>query len=232
MFGGSPLNRYSWLRTSHHFLNAIIALPQTRWILYNAGQPLVISNVSDAPGGTSAPRPELAYLTTSDITSFLGPQPFFGQGQETGTIVADEINKVPFSVTEAARHHPQSVRVVFMGVHEKQANLDVSAALPSSEFASPDAAIEAIKKLDGTPYFSMDVADLILDGTFTEEGLLEILKASAQGKEGKLFTWSDPRALMTGLDRFTGAIFAISRSLVDWNYRNKVSYVYSPEVIY
>ncbi|KAF9022282.1 hypothetical protein BDZ89DRAFT_1070810 [Hymenopellis radicata] len=39
--GGSPLNGLSWLRPSHDFLNALVALPQTRWILFNNGAPLV-----------------------------------------------------------------------------------------------------------------------------------------------------------------------------------------------
>jgi len=33
--------------------------------------------------------------------------------------------------------------------------------------------------------------------------------------------WSEPRALMSILDAFTAAIFALARSLVDWNQRNK-----------
>ena len=42
-FGGSPLNRLSWLRTSEHFLNAIVTSAATRWVLFKAGQPLLVS---------------------------------------------------------------------------------------------------------------------------------------------------------------------------------------------
>lgn len=108
-----------------------------------------------------------------------------------------------------------------MGIHEKNASEDGAAALPSTEFSSPDTALEAINKLDGVPYFAIDIADLIADGEFTEGTLLEVLKETRIGKEGKAFVWSEPRALMTGLDLFTAAVFACARSLVDWNYRNK-----------
>lgn len=216
MFGGTPLNRLSWLRNSHHFLNAIAALPRTQWLLFNNGQPLTISN-------PSAPTTILpAYLTTVEVAPFLGALPYFGQGQEPGTLVPDEVNKVPQSVTESARHHPGSLPVIFLGIHEKNASEDGAAALPSTEFSSPDTALEAINKLDGVPYFAIDIADLIADGKYTEEALLEVLKETRLGKEGKAFVWSEPRALMTGLDLFTAAVFACARSLVDWNYRNKV----------
>lgn len=219
MFGGSPLNRLSWLRTSHHFLNAIVTLPQTRWLLFNAGQPLVTFN----PDSSNPSQPHPAYLTTASVIPLLGPQPLFGQGQEIGTIVADEINNVPHSVTEAARHHPHSPPIAFLGMHETREDVDV---LPTSEFSSADTAVEAIKRLDGVPYFAIDVADLVSDGRFTEEELLNTFKESAQGKEGKTFSWSEPRALMTGLDQFTAGVFALARSLTDWSYRNKVCTIY------
>ncbi|KAF5355066.1 hypothetical protein D9756_005512 [Leucocoprinus leucothites] len=216
MFGGSPLNRLSWLRTSHHFLNAVITLPQTRWLLFNTGQPLVVFNPS-----TPNIRAQPGYLTTSEVTPLLGLRPYFGQGQKVGTIVPDEVNNVRHSPTEAARHYPQSRPIVFLGVHEKIAHSDVAAALPTAEFSSPDFAIETIKRLDGTPYFAMEVADLVEDGQFTEERVLGLFKESSQGKEGKVFSWSEPRALLSGLDPFTAAVFASAKSLVDWNYRNK-----------
>jgi NAD+ diphosphatase len=216
MYGGSPLNRLSWLRTSHHFLNAVISLPQSKWLLFNAGQPLVISNLN-VPNA----RPVPGYLTTSEVLPFLGPHPYFGQGQEIGTLVPEEVNNMPHSPTEAARHHPQSVPIVFLGIHEEPADTDVSAALPGAVFSSPNSAVEAVKRLNGNPYFAMDVADLISAGQYTEQTLLDVLKEYHQGKEGEVFSWSEPRILMTGLDRFAAAIFASARSLVDWNYRNR-----------
>ncbi|KAJ3575274.1 hypothetical protein NP233_g1197 [Leucocoprinus birnbaumii] len=216
MFGGSPLNRLSWLRTSHYFLNAVVTLPQTKWLLFNAGQPLVVSNPS-----TPQTRPQPAYLSTSEVKPLLGPQPYFGQGEKLGILVSDEINNVRHSPTEAARHHPQSRPIVFLGVQEKLANGDVLAALPTAEFSSPDFAVEAIKKLDGIPYFAMEVADVIQDGQISEEGMLELFKESSQDTEGKVFAWSEPRALLSVLDHFAGAVFASAKSLVDWNYRNK-----------
>ncbi|KAG6861706.1 hypothetical protein C0995_013275 [Termitomyces sp. Mi166 len=202
MFSGSPLNRLSWLRTSHLFLNAIIASPSTRWLLFNAGQPLVLAS-SGYPY-----KQTLAYLTTKDVRPFLGPEPFFGQDKEIGQLVAESL-EVRYSSTEAARHH--SSPVVFLGLQEHSR----TNALPSSDFVDAEA---AIANLDGTPYFSMDVADLDL----VPDRLKEILQATGPAQEGQVLNWSEPRVLMTGLDSFSGAVFAEARSLVDWNQRNKL----------
>ena len=35
-------------------------------------------------------KPELAYLTTKDVKPFLGPEPFFGQGQLAGEIIVEK----------------------------------------------------------------------------------------------------------------------------------------------
>ncbi|KAG6857743.1 hypothetical protein H0H87_004159 [Tephrocybe sp. NHM501043] len=207
MFSGSPLNRLSWLRTSHPFLNAIIASPSTRWLVFNAGQPLVLAN-SD-----TLHRQSLVFLTTKDVKPLLGPEPYFGQNKEIGQLVVEPPD-VQHSPTEAARHH--SSPVVFLGLKENSK----TSALPSSEFVDAEA---AIANLDGTPYFSMDVADLDL----SPERLNEVLQATEPAQNGQVLSWSEPRVLMTGLDSFSGAVFAEARSLVDWNQRNKVSSISS-----
>ncbi|KAF8806599.1 hypothetical protein BYT27DRAFT_7191157 [Phlegmacium glaucopus] len=209
LYGGSPLNRLSWLRPSQSFLNAIIALPNTRWILFNAGQPLMISN------NDRSTKPSPIYLTTTDVKPFLGPGPYFGQGKEPGDLFheehsGDDAHK-EHSPTESARH--LGIPVVFLGVHELQSS-ESTAALPTSELSDPE---EAIKKLDGTPYFAIDVADM----DCTAEQLQKILRETTLGREGKVLHWSEPRAFMSNLDVFTAAVFASARSLVDWNLRNK-----------
>ncbi|KAH9484377.1 NAD-capped RNA hydrolase [Psilocybe cubensis] len=205
MYGGSPLNRLSWLRTSHSFLNAVITVPSTKWLLFKAGEPLVASS------GSSKPYP--IYLSTADVKSFLGPEPYFGQAEKPGELViekdGDEHSR--HSPTEAARH--LGPPVVFLGVHEPQTE-DSTSALPSSEFKDPQ---EAIKRLEGTPYFAFDIADL----EYPPENLQEILDATSIAAEGKSLSWSEPRALMSVMDPITAAIFASARSLVDWNQRNK-----------
>ena len=211
-YGGSPLNRLSWLRSSQSFLNAIIAVPNTRWILFNAGQPLMTSS-DDRLANLS-----LIYLTTNDVKPFLGPVPYFGQGKEPGDLINEKDHSEDthkHSPTESARH--RGIPVVFLGVHESQSS-GSNAALPTSEFSDPE---DAINKLDGTPYFAMDVADM----DYTSERLQEILKETTPGQEGKVLDWSEPRASMLNLDVFTAAVFASARSLVDWNLRNKVRHV-------
>ncbi|RDB24976.1 putative NADH pyrophosphatase [Hypsizygus marmoreus] len=201
MFSGSPLNRLSWLRSSHPFLNTVIALPATRWLLFNSGQPLVVAHPD------AASKQILAYLSTNDVKPFLGSEPSFGQGRQEGQLVV-ESKDIPHSPTEAIRH--RNSPVVFLGLQEhSKVN-----ALPSSDFADPEA---AIANLDGTPYFSMDVAELDL----SPERLKEILDTTSLAQNGQILSWSEPRVLMTGLDYFSGAVFAEARSLVDWNLRNK-----------
>lgn len=206
MYGGSPLNRLSWLRTSHSFLNAVVTVPSTKWLLFKAGEPLVASSASS--------KPYLIYLSTDDVKPFLGPEPFFGQGKKAGDLVVEKDGEEHshHSPTEAARH--LGLPVVFLGVHEPHTE-DSTSALPSSEFKDPQ---EAIKRLEGAPYFAIDVADL----EYSSERLREILDATSAAAEGKSLSWSEPRALMSVMDPVTAGIFASARSLVDWNQRNKV----------
>ncbi|KAF5386214.1 hypothetical protein D9615_002316 [Tricholomella constricta] len=201
MFSGSPLNRLSWLRSSHPFLNAIIVSPKTQWLVFNSGQPLVLANTD------LLHKQSLAFLNTKDVRPFLGPEPFFGQGKEEGELVVESPD-VQHSPTEAARH--RNPPVVFLGLQENSK----TNALPSSEFVDPEA---AIANLDGIPYFAMDVAELDL----APERLKEILDSTSPAQSGQVLSWSEPRVLMTGLDSFSGAVFAEARSLVDWNLRNK-----------
>ena len=70
-FAGTPLNRLAWLRTSPVFLNTIVELPATRWVLFNEGKPLMHTS---GPSG-----PTLARLSTEDVRPLLGSQPFFSQ---------------------------------------------------------------------------------------------------------------------------------------------------------
>jgi len=178
-------------------------LPTTRWLVFNSGQPLVIAT-SDNPTKRS-----LVYLTTDDVKPLLGSEPFFGQERDQGQLVI-ESSDVSHSPTAAARH--RGIPVVFLGIHEPPSK---SSALPSSAFVDPDT---AITNLEGTPYFSMDVTDLEL----AAEKLQDILSSTSQARNGVL-SWSEPRVLISSLDGFSGGLFAESRSLIDWNQRNKVS---------
>lgn len=164
-------------------------------------------------------NPSPIYLTTSDLKPFLGPVPYFGQGKEPGDLINEkdhgEDTHKHQSPTESARH--RGIPVVFLGLHEPQS----CAALPTSEFSDPE---DAVNKLDGTPYFAMDIADM----DYTPDRLQEILKETTPGQEGKVLDWSEPRASMLNLDIFTAAVFASARSLVNWNLRNKVRHVVHP----
>jgi len=145
-----------------------------------------------------------AYLSTSDVKPILGPQPYFGQGKKTGDLLPD--TDTDHSPTQSVRH--RGLRIVFVGLQEPT-NV-------TSEFTNPE---DAVKKLEGTPYFSADISTLEFT---TPEGLQAFLDNTTLGREGKVLTWTNPRALVSTLDAFNAGVFASAKSLVDWNLRNKV----------
>ncbi|KAF7362325.1 hypothetical protein MVEN_00579100 [Mycena venus] len=195
--GGSPLNRLSWLRSSYSFLNAIAASPKARWLVSNGGQQLV-----STPASSSSDQPTIAQLTTAQVKVFLGSEPFFGQGKDDGRVLtADEVT--PF--TESARH--RGPRIVFLGLLDSLSTLN---ALPTSDFTDPESAVANLK---GTPYFALDIGELVVDAdTFLN-----------QDKDNQILSWGEGRALLMGLqlDKVSLALFNEARSMVDWNQRNK-----------
>ncbi|CCL99656.1 uncharacterized protein FIBRA_01676 [Fibroporia radiculosa] len=197
--GGSPLNRLSWLRTSHNFLNAIAVASATRWVIFQTGQPLLISEPSSA-------KRSLARLTSTDVRPFLGPEPFFSQGQNPGDHAPTDVLTL-----EAARFHGPPVG--FLGLHEPQTG--EANALPSSDFSAKGDIATVISNLKGTPYFSLDLTGI------DQAKLDEILQKSEASRTGAEFTFSEPRAAMGALDAFEASIFAEARSMIDWNTRNK-----------
>lgn len=145
----------------------------------------------------------LALLTTNDVRPLLGPDPFFGQGQNPGESCTEET-----PVLEAARLH--GPRVVFLGLEERDPA--TASALPSSDFQDPEV---AVANIDGTPYFSVDVADL------EEDMVDDVVQNSELAKTDAKVAFADPRTAMGALDVFFAAVFASARSMVDWNDRNK-----------
>lgn len=143
-------------------------------------------------------------MTTDEVKPLLGAEPFFGQCEQERDVCASDI-----PVLEASRIRGPSI--VFLGL--KEAGVTGS-ALPSSDFKDPNAAVE---KLEGTPYFSMDVVDL------DEDKINEVIESTELAKDGLAVTFMEPRASMSSLDGFTAAVFSEARSMVDWNQRNKVS---------
>ncbi|KAJ7772048.1 NUDIX hydrolase domain-like protein [Mycena maculata] len=195
--GSSPLNRLSWLRSSHSFLNAIAASPKARWLVLNNGQQLV-----SVPASRSSEKPAIAQLTTSQIAKFLGPEPYFGQGKDEGQLLAAD-EAIPF--TESVRH--RGVRIVFLGLLD---TLNALNALPTSDFTDPE---RAVAKLDGIPYFALDIGELGVDS----ETFLEV------DKDNQILSWGEARPLLMGLqlDKVSLSLFTAARSMVDWNQRNK-----------
>ncbi|KAI0047942.1 hypothetical protein FA95DRAFT_1148265 [Auriscalpium vulgare] len=192
--GGSPLNRLSWLRESHSFLNPIIVSPAARWVLFQAGQPLVASRSKREVG--------LALLTTAEVRHLLGPQPYFGQGQNEGDTVSGEV-----TVLQAARF--KGAPVVFLGVDEPKSGTRTA---PNDFSLSPE---EVAANLKGTPYFSLDVSDT------SQAQVDELLQECELGKSGVSLHFAEPRGATRGMSDYDAAIFAVARSMVDWNARNQ-----------
>ncbi|KAF8627659.1 hypothetical protein AX15_004351 [Amanita polypyramis BW_CC] len=202
-FGGSPLNRLSWLRQSHAFLNAIIVLPTTRWLLFNGGKPLAVPDLSKTT------KQAITFLTTDDVKSLLGSVPYFGHGKERGEITPEPTDPSARSPLGAARLHAEPV--VFLGVLEREA---VSALLLQDVLKDPTS---AVSKLGGAAYFSMDVSNLDL----SPEELDQFLRGTEPGRQGIELTWTEPRGLSLELDMETAGIFALARTITNWNSASK-----------
>ncbi|KZT10914.1 uncharacterized protein LAESUDRAFT_721313 [Laetiporus sulphureus 93-53] len=196
---GSSLNRLSWLRTSHAFLNAIALSPATRWILYQGGQPLLVADPSTR-------KRSLARLSAADVRPLLGKEPFFQQGQTEDELALDDV-----LILKAARFHGPPI--VFLGLQEPQSGK--ADALPSSQFSAKADPAAVIANLKGTPFFSLDVTDV------PQEALEKTFQDSEAGRAGAELSFSEPRAAMGSFDAFEASIFAEARSIVDWNARNK-----------
>ncbi|GJE92791.1 NADH pyrophosphatase domain-containing protein [Phanerochaete sordida] len=197
-FGGSPLNRLSWLRSSEHFLNAVALSSATRWILFEAGQPLMVSQ-------PDSKKLTLARLTTTEVRPLLGSEPFFAQGQKDGDAAPSGV-----AVLESARIRGPGI--IFLGLHEPE---NEGHALPSSDFNAKSDAEAVVHKIKGTPYFSLDVSSL------EKAAVTTALEGAEVSQNGKSPIFTEPRKAMSNLDYFEGAVFAEARAMVDWNSRNK-----------
>lgn len=179
--------------------------PQTRWVLFNAGQPLVRS--------TAAVRTRsLAQLPTSEIKALLGPSPVFGQGKDPGDALQHfKEDGDPVAALEASRLH--GPLIVFLGLHEPDSDQGQS-ALPSSEFSAKVDPKLAASNISGTPYFALDVTE-------TGEKAIHDLLENSKG-DGETLEFAEPRGAASEFSAFEAAVFAEARSMVDWNDRNKV----------
>ncbi|KAL0072570.1 NADH pyrophosphatase [Marasmius tenuissimus] len=216
VYAGSPLNRLAWLRTSHGFLDSIVQSPSSRWILFNAGKPLV-SVSSGTQTSTS-----LAYLSTTSVRPLLGNQPLFGQGQnDDDTPVSAEQLNLHAHVLQAARH--RGAPVVFLGIHETGGERvlpekDVGVALKEG---GRDAIERFLEKDQAIPYFALDVADkdLLPNPSQSKEAVIQDVLDRAS--DSKKLEWVDPRAAVGSMGLREAGIFAEARTMVDWNLRNK-----------
>jgi NAD+ diphosphatase len=195
--GGSPLNRLSWLRASPSFLNALALSPSTRWVVFDAGQPLITAHRQSG-------LRNIAFLSTEDIRSCLGPQPFFGQGQ-------GESDVAPAGVPALESARLRGPPIVFLGL--QQTPEDAENALPLSETKDAQYSVDKIK---GAAFFALDVQRL------DRRAVDDLLKNSERVQGELLLEFMEPRSAMIFLDDFAASLFATGRSLLDWSQSNKV----------
>lgn len=143
----------------------------------------------------------LALLTTAEVQPFLGSKPYVGQGpsESEGAIPA-----VDLPILQAARF--RGAPIVFLGVSEPQANV-YCPVVPPEEFA---------KTLVGTPFFSIDLSEV------DQAGLDRLMQTSAAATVGFKLSFDEARSALRGMGEFDAGVFAEARSMVDWNFRNKV----------
>ncbi|KAK7692196.1 hypothetical protein QCA50_003820 [Cerrena zonata] len=201
-FAGLPLNRLAWLRTSNPFLNAIVDSPKARWVLYKDGNLLMESDAQESGKLT------LSRLTSEDVKPLLGPAPYFAQGKNPGDL-AD--NDAP--ILQSARIHGPPV--AFLGLLEPDTGGKIGNVLPSSDFSAKADPVSIAARIEGSPFFSLDVTKL-------DKGEVDkTLQQSSIVKAGKTVEFVDGRAAMGHLTQVDSAIFAESRTLVDWNSRTR-----------
>ena len=141
----------------------------------------------------------LVLLTTAEVAPFLGSKPYLGQGHREG-----EIPAVDLPILEAARF--RGAPTVFLGVSEPKAN-DYDPTIPPEELA---------RVLVGTPFFSIDLTKV------NQPELDHLVQTSSAGTDGCRLTFAEPRAAFRSLSDFDARVVAEARSMVDWNFRNKV----------
>ena len=78
------------------------------------------------------------------------------------------------------------------------------------------AATNVTENITGNAFFSLDVTNI------EQNDLDAILQNSGAKKSGAELSFLDPRAAMASLTHTDSNIFAVARSVHDWNSRNKV----------
>lgn len=140
----------------------------------------------------------LVSFSTADVRPFIGEAPLFGQGQVKGERTTE---KAP--VLESARFF--GARIVFIGVQESGPN----------DFGRIEDAEAAANALNGEPCFSVDVSD-------EEQSAVDALVEKARAAhEGASVSFAEPRSAIRGMTSEDAATFAVGRSMLDWNTRNR-----------
>lgn len=189
------------------FLNTAALDPSARWLVFNKScDPLMLIN----PAGESSAEETrtLALLSTAQVKPLLGFDRLFGQGQSSAegssptTDVIEPEDHPELKILQAARL--RGPKIVFLGVHEREG----VQALPTKDFKSA-------KDLPGTPYF-------VLDTSRSDPADLENLLQSAVPSPAHKLAFQESRPATAWLSHFDAPIFALGRSMIDWNARNRV----------
>lgn len=229
-YAGSQINRLGWLRNDSKFLNAALALPQTKFILLQHLNPLVHTGEGEKSG-------QLATLSWKQVESTIrdslalslgGSSSSSEKSNSSGDIFGAEANLLPPSGGKEDEKHftkvteglnPTSLALVFLGVDEGDINQN---SLPGGLASTKD----GVNTPAGTPYFALSLSHKpahfksspstqlpveILEQDLLRDGQYDFVETRTLAQAG---TWPLHDA----------AVVAQARSLIDWNERHQVSF--------
>ncbi|KZV91499.1 hypothetical protein EXIGLDRAFT_615572 [Exidia glandulosa HHB12029] len=134
----------------------------------------------------------LVKLPTTDLAHLIGPSPVFGQTQNDGEVG-------PTGTKPLAASRLRGPAVVFLGWREPDNAV--------TEYKHPQTAAD----LPGTPFFA-----IALDGVPDSD-----VDALLQRPDGTQRRFVDARSAGARLDAWDTTLFAVARSMLDWNARMK-----------
>lgn len=185
-FSGSPLNRLSWLRSDHLFLQAAFSHPSAKFLLMNSLGPMVSSKEDQAHLGFAGPE---------DLRELLGG--------------AEEVFKSEEDVVKGYDSDKQKEKggervVIFLGVELDESPKPTSG--DTKEGGKEGEEVFEWKGFRGAPYFAVDVTPRETDREQAKKKAEELIKKMEE-ERGHVFLSASPRGM--GLEAGHGTSFTI-----------------------
>lgn len=195
-FSGSPLNRLSFLRTDHDFLQTAFSHPAASFLLMNELGPL-----------TKDDGAQLGFVSSADVVPLTGEKPFVKTEEE---LIRD---------FNSADTHPV---ILFLGVDEKNHLPSHNGEIPD-EFIYKDYKGSPYFAIDVTPRGShADAANAVISAVQAKG--LSFHSASPRHMGLHAGQGTPPNSHLStrheALTPLSAATYGYARALLDWNARN------------